>query len=693
MSLTLRYAIGSLAIALFTFSGAVTTAIAQETKTSDQDGIVSNVKWSDDGKSFEFSAGGKKFQFDLQTQEKTEIEAKENEGGERPDNPRRGPRRRSTRSSYGDTGKYIGRPSRGRQYTQVESPDGNWTAEYRDWNLVLVNKDSMEVVPVTTDGNEQIHYGTASWVYGEELNQTKAMWWTADSKKVLYYRFDDTDVKKFYLVRGWSEIGTEIYPEYYPKAGANNPVAELWVYDLESKESKKVEVSGSTDGYIYNVRVSPDGAVMMVNWTDRLQQHLRVLAIETETGDCRTIVEERQESWQSNSPDMLFLKDNNRFLWPSDKTGFTHYELRDLDGNLLHPVTQGDFQVASVQVMEDDNLVSYVAHSSKLNPYFEQYHMVGLDGQNPRRVTTLEYHHSAFNLSPDKQWLIAQYEDVNTPPCTALYKTDGTIVATIAASEKESAQNLAEMFQFKSSDGKFDIYGVLYKPKDFDPTKKYPVINSLYGGPGSREFTPQYVSRENRDCQRGYLVVKVNNRGTYGRGKAFSAAQYLHMGDVDIQDHADAIRLLRERPYFDGDRVGIYGHSYGGYMAVMGIVKHPDVYAASVMRAGVSDWRNYDTIYTERYMSTPQLNKKGYDTGSAMKYVKQLKGKLFIMHGMMDDNVHPNNAFQLIEALDAANKPYESRFWPNAGHGLGRGMNETQWEFFDRVLKPGKEAT
>jgi dipeptidyl aminopeptidase/acylaminoacyl peptidase len=343
--------------------------------------------------------------------------------------------------------------------------------------------------------------------------------------------------------------------------------------------------------------------------------------------------------------------------------------------------------------MEDDDMMSFVANSSSANPYYMQYHLVGLDGTNQTRVTTLDYHHSNFNLSPNRKWLIAQYEEVNRPPCTALYKTDGTFVANLASSDLSDAANLAEMFSFKSDDGQFDIYGILYKPKDFDPGKKYPLINALYGGPGSREIRPDYVSRPRPECNRGYLVVKVNNRGTGGRGKSFLGAAYLRLGDVDIQDHADAVRLLRQRPYVDGERVGIVGHSYGGFMAAMGIFKHPDVYAASVVRAGVTDWQNYDTIYTERYMSTPQLNPDGYQTGAAMTYVDDFKGKVLIMHGMLDDNVHPNNAFQLIEALDKAGKSYESRFWPNAGHGLGTGSRTTQNEFFDRILKPESEST
>ena len=214
------------------------------------------------------------------------------------------------------------------------------------------------------------------------------------------------------------------------------------------------------------------------------------------------------------------------------------------------------------------------------------------------------------------------------------------------------------------------------------------MINALYGGPGSNEISARYVSAPRDENDRGYLVVKVNNRGTGGRSKAFLGATYLRLGDIDIQDHADAIRHLRSRPYFDGDRVGIVGSSYGGYMAAMGIFKHPDVYAAAVDKSGPTDWRNYDTIYTERYMSTPQLNKEGYDVGRAMTYVDDFKGQILILHGMIDDNVHPTNAFQLIDAMDKADKPYESRFFPNRGHGVGPGGTQSQWEFFNRVLMP-----
>ncbi len=656
-------------------------------------GSVSRVNWDGEANTVSYTNQGKRWTVDLGTLKRSE-QAAEGEDA-RPERNAASSRRGRRRRGGTGTGDYRGRPRRGRQYTEVGSPDGKWDAHYENWNLVLKPTGDGDPVHVTKDGNRDIHYGTASWVYGEELGQSTAMWWTPDSRKVLFYKFDDRGVEPFHLVTGWSGFNTKHYPEFYPKAGATNPASELYVYDLASGKTTRIDAGGGRDEYLFHVRATPKG-VMLVNWTDRLQQHLKVLRIDTETGACKVICEERQDTWQTNRPGMRFLKDGHRFIWTTEKSGFAHYELRDLDGAHHATITSGEFPCGRIQfVDEDSGWIGFEANSSSVNPYFAQYHVARLDGSAQRRVTSTELHHSRYNRSPDGKWLIAQYEAPNTPPCTALYAMDGDRSLVLAESPAGSAANLAELFTFKSDDGRFDIYGLLYKPRDFDPGKEYPVINSLYGGPGSGEFGMSYVSRPRSENNRGYLVMKVKNRGTGGRGKAFLGAAYKRLGDIDIQDHADGIRHLRKRPYVDGDRVGIVGGSYGGYMSAMGVLKHPDAYTCAVNRSGVTDWRHYDTIYTERYMSTPQLNPSGYDVGRATKdeYIASFKehGRhILIMHGMVDDNVHPTNAFQLINALDKASVDYESRFFPNSGHGLGRGSSKTQWEFFDRILKPDR---
>jgi len=663
-----------------------------------QPGAVSNVVWSEDGKFLDYSTEGKRYRFDLATKQKQEIKADPPVQQQAARAGARGATRGQRQARGGgdqqvaSTGEYVGRPGRGRQYTQVNSPDGKWQANYENWNVVLTNAETGEKINVTTDGDEHIHFGTASWVYGEELGQNKALWWTPDSQKILFYRFDDTLVKPFHLVRGWSDIITTHYPEYYPKPGDPNPIPGLMIYDLATKKTVTVDVGDDPEQYIYNIRVSPDGSTMMFNWTNRWQNHLIVKAIDLNTGSTRALVEEKQETYQTNSPRERYLSDNFRYLWPSDKTGLTHYEIRDLRGRLRNTVTRGNFQTGGIQfVNEETGTVGFTAYSSSVNPYYLQYHIVNLDGTNQIRVTTIDLHHSNFNLSPDQKWLVAQYEEVNTPPCTALYSTKGELVAKIAESDPATAANLAETIKFKSNDGKFDVYAIIYKPEDFDPNKKYPVIHSLYGGPGTTEFNFNYVSSARAETRRGYLVSKCNHRGGGSRGKAFMGANYQLLGTVEIQDHADAVRNLRKKPYFDGTRVGITGSSYGGYATAMCIMKHPDAFQVGVNSSGVTDWRNYDTIYTERYMRTPQVNQEGYDQGAAVTFVDRFEGHMLILHGMVDDNVHPNNAFQLIEAIEAAGKHFqiETRFYANAGHGGFRSGSALRNEFFDRFLKPG----
>ncbi|HIO65178.1 MAG TPA: hypothetical protein EYN40_00670, partial [Planctomycetes bacterium] len=336
-----------LAMILALFSVDVVTASSDD--ADPRAGLVSAIEWSEDGLFLSYTNLGTRHRFHLITGVREVLgRAKDVEEP---------PRRRSRRGrggGGGQTGTYVGRPTRGRQYTQVDSPNGRWEAHYENWNVVLREKESGESIAVTISGNEDIHYGTASWVYGEELGQTRAMWWTPDSQKLLYYRFDDSGVEPFHLVTGWSNFNTVHYPEKYPKAGAKNPGAELLVYDLASQEVTHIDVGGGSEEYIYNIRTSPDGAVMLVNWTDRLQQHLKVMAIDLDSGTCRVVVEEQQPTWQRNSPDMRYLADNQRFIWTSERSGFSHYELRNLEGELLNTISSGDFQTAGIDFVDEE---------------------------------------------------------------------------------------------------------------------------------------------------------------------------------------------------------------------------------------------------------------------------------------------------------------------------------------------------
>lgn len=639
-------------------------------------GVCSGIKWDKDSKYVEYANNGSSFRLDLKSLES------EKTGDAKPEEPQR--RNFSPTIQMGN--RQVAQPARGRQRLTEISPDGEWFAVCRDWNVFLENDATGEKIQVTPDGNHKFRYGTANWVYGEELpNVRNGMWWTPDSKKLIYFVFDERPVRDFYLTDNLTGVISSLNTEGYTKAGDPIPIVWLEIYDLMTAKRIAIDCGQNLqDQYIYNIRFTPDGKELLFNRCDRLQRYVEVVALDYNTGKTRIVVKEEQQTWQENDPTMEYLSDGKRFIWLTEKNMWDNFELRSLDGQLINKLTNNNYPVTSiVKIDEKKNLLYYKA-CSESNPLIEQLFVVGLDGKGQKKISDKALNYTRINFSPDNDYYIAQYENINTPPSTALYSAEGKLLKVLAEGPAVE-DNLTELFTFKSNDGKFDIYGLLHKPKSFDPSKKYPVIVSVYGGPDSRAI---YNTFKNGSAQYGdkeYLMVQVDNRGTSGRGKAFKAAVYRKLGDVDIQDQADAIRYLKSRPYVKNDKIGIVGHSYGGFMAALGILRHPDVFTAAVDRAGPTHWKNYDCIYTERFMDLPVNNFDGYENGSAMKYVKDLKGKLLIMHGMVDDNVHPNNAWQLIDALDKANKRYESRFFPKGTHGFDG--TDTQWEFFDKYLK------
>ena len=600
------------------------------------------------------------------------------------------------------------RPARGRQFTTAESPDGAWTAVSENGNLYLAPREG-ERFAVTTDGTSDIKYGQASWVYGEELDQTTAMWWSPDSKYLAFYRFDESKVKDFYILAGWTETNTRVMSEAYPKPGAANPTATLLVYDLETKATVEVDGFSATSGatpdaeyYLYNILWTPDGSELLYSRTPRRQDVLDVLAANPKTGASRVVVTERQDTWQENRPLMRFLKDGRRFLWETEKTGFKHYELRSLDGSLLSTVTNGKWPVESIVLVDEDaGELWFTAWSGKVAVQ-RQLHVARLDGSECVRVTGEDFNHSNHRISPRGDFVIATAETTAVPQHTVVYARNGTRIATLAeGSTKGFATHgltPSELFTCKAADGETDLYGRIAYPPAFDPTKKYPVVVDTYGGPSIRLVTDRFDAGDQRTAL-GFILVTVDNRGTPGRGKKFESGAYLKLGQVDVDDQAAAVtHLAATRPFVDGTRVGITGHSYGGFMAAIGVIRRGDVFHAGVAGAPPTDWRQYDTIYTERYMRTPQENPEGYDAGSCVKNAGKLTGKLLLLHGMMDDNVHPNNTFQLANALQSVNRPFSMMLFPNSDHGIwSPAVESVKWSFFVEALSPetpswGKKA-
>lgn len=678
-------------------------------------GRVSNVTWSSDGATLTFQTRDQWQQVDLTSLTMAPWSPPEGEPS-----PGASGRQRRART---------GRPPvpRAEQSPRVPSPDGKRIAIYRDFNVTIEpfrdpadrdpaddtmsageadsdqapndatrprdsNQPVDEIIQVTTSGSEYFRYGTACWVYGEELDQDSAMWWSPDGTKLAFYEIDERHLQDYYLTTDNVELYTDLQVVRYPKAGMDNPIAGLLIFDLASRQTLRVDVGGDRQQYVYDVRFTPCGTHLLFNRTNRRQDRLEVMAADVTTGQTRLVVTENQPTWQENRPLLRFLEDGQRFIWETERTGWRQFELRQLDGSLLHPLSPVEpYPVeAIVQLDEPAGLLYYSAYSDS-NPLNAHLHRVRLDGTQPSRLTGKPLHHSAFHIAPDNRWFIATYEAIDTPPVTALFNDRGEEVLELARGTSEQAEALGlvapELFSFTAADGHTQLQGVLHKPAGFDPSRKYPLVISVYGGPGSRGLSNRYDPAKPH-CEFGFLIATVANRGTTGRGKAFESATYMKLGTVDIQDQADGVRWLSQRPYVDASRVGIFGHSYGGYMSALALLRYPDLFHVGVAGAPVTDWKNYDTIYTERYMRTPDENLDGYRDGSCLTYVSQLKGRLLLLHGLVDDNVHPSNTWQLADALQRENLRFDMMIYPRNKHGLTSNATELRWEYLHRHLRP-----
>jgi dipeptidyl-peptidase-4 len=465
-------------------------------------------------------------------------------------------------------------------------------------------------------------------------------------------------------------------------------VAKLEVYDLASGKRTPVDVGPSADQYVYGVRWSPKGDALLWFRAPRRQDMVELMVTDPATGSSRALITEKQPSWQENAPAIRFLEDGRRFLWESESNGFSNWELWDLEKGRLARLTDDPWVAESI--VDVDEAAGWVYYSARSSPtaICSQLHRVKLDGSKRERLTTGDLHHSSFHVAPDHSCFVSTCEFVDVPPSASLRAMDGRELAALTKPVPEAfaKQGLVppEFIRCTAADGKAELYGILWKPPGFDPAKRYPLVIDAYGGPLIATVSPRFAGVD-PDVGRGVLVARVDNRGTPGRGKAFESATYMALGGPDVDDQAAFVQELAKRPYVDADRVAICGHSYGGYMALMAAIRHPDVFPVAVAGAPPTDWRQYDTIYTERVMRTPQENEAGYDAGSAVKLAEKLKGRVLLLHGMMDDNVHVANTFALADAWQSRNVPFEMQLFPTADHGIGSPAYESaKWSFILR---------
>jgi dipeptidyl-peptidase 4 len=636
------------------------------------------VNWKDDSKTFDYQWDGKTYSFDVKKLKATEtgvVPADSRQGGPGGPGGRMGTGGRQGMQRFSGE-----RLQRGRQYTSALSPDKKLKAMYRDRNLYLGNADGSGMTALTTDGNDnnRIKYGTASWVYGEELGQVTAMWWSPDGGKLAFYRFDESKVLDFYLQYNQLLQQDSVEIEPYTKVGANNPVVDILVYDLQTKKTTKLDVR---DGkpfetkvighYIYGVEWTPDGSELLFHRTNRKQDIMELAAANPETGKCRVVVhEEWLPSFTENSPSMQYLKDNKRFIWVSERTGFNNFYLYDLSGQLLVTLTNHPFEVANVvKVDEDGGFLYYMARDGE-NHMKLQLHKVGLDGKGDVRLTDPAYLHSVI-LSPNNKYFIDIIQTHDIPPSTRLVDAKGKVLAELAKSDLTKFDELGlkkvEMITFTAADGKTQLHGLLQFPSNFDPSKKYPLLVTVYGGPATNAATERFAMPSST-TEYGFLMASFDSRSAAGRGKRFMDPFYGHLGIVEMDDQAEGVKSLFSRPYVNKEKVGIYGTSYGGTSSATCLLRFPDVFHAACANSAVTDYRNYDNIYAERNMGLLEDNLAGYDAASIMTYAANLKGHLMIYYGTSDNNVHPSNSLQLITALQKARKSFEVQVGPDRGH-------------------------
>ncbi len=633
-----------------------------------------SVVWAKDGKTFTYVEDGMQHTYDVR---KKKVVASEK--AQRPQRFRRG-----------------NRPARGRQYASALSPDKKLKAFTKDRNMYISNADGSNVQAITTKGNDenQIKFGIATWVYGEELGQNTAMWWSPNSKKVAFYRFEEKDAKKYYVLYNQTKIQDSVEVEAYPKVGAKNLPVDLLVYDLETKKTVTLDVrkgkpynDGALGTYLYGMKWSPDGKELLYHSTNRKQDIMEFSAGNATTGETRVIVrEEWLPSFTKNTPEMYELADGKHFIWASERNGFNNFYLYNYDGTLVNTLTNHNFEVSRlVKVDEKKKQVYYYARSGE-NHMKMQLHRVNLNGTKDVRLTDPKFNHSAI-ISPDGKYFVDVAQTHNIPPFVNLMNSRGKKISEIAKSDMTEFKQLGfktvEVFTFTSADGETELHGMIHFPSNFDPNKKYPVILANYGGPATNAFRESFTY-PSAITEYGFIVLNIDGRNVRGRGKRLLDTLYGNLGIVEMDDFAEGIKSLYNRSYIDKNRVGVYGTSYGGTTAATSLLRHPDVYHVAVANSAVTDWRNYDNVYTERYMNLITNNKKGYDASSIMNYAKDLKGELMIFFGTNDNNVHPANSLQLIQALQKAGKSFEVQIGPDKGHtALGR---DRMMEFFIQHL-------
>lgn len=574
------------------------------------------------------------------------------------------------------------------------NPQGTKVAFVFENNLYVKDLASNQTTQVTMDGKiNAIINGGMDWVYEEEFALTQGYEWSPDGQKLAFYRFDESAVKEFTMTMFYNEL----YPEYetfkYPKVGEKNSVVTIQIYDLNTGKTVQAQTGAETDIYIPRMRWTTNPNQLCIFRMNRLQNQLELLLTNATSGTTQVFFTEKNKYYieESGLDQVQFLADGKSFLFTSERDGWRHLYLGTFDGK-TQQLTRGNWEVSEVYGLDEKNRTVYYQAAEK-SPMERQVYAIGLDGKGKKALADAKGWNAA-RFSSTFDYYVLTHSTVNTPPTYTVYDRAGKQIRTVesnrALASKMTEYKLgnAEFFSFKTKD-KVDLNGWLIKPLNFKPNRKYPVLMFVYGGPGSQQVVDRFSGGNyfwfQMLAQQDFVVACVDNRGTGGRGEEFKKMTYLQLGKYETMDQIEAARYLGAQPYVDRNRIGIFGWSYGGYMSSLCILKGSDVFNSAIAVAPVTNWKWYDSIYTERYMQTEKENAKGYEDNSPVNFTDRLKGNYLLVHGMGDDNVHFQHTAEMANALIKSNKQFDTYFYPNRNHGISGG--NTRLHLYNKMTR------
>ncbi len=583
------------------------------------------------------------------------------------------------------------------------SRSGRYVSYVRKGNLYFMDTQTLKEVQVTKDGSPTIKSGIAEFIAQEEMDRMDGQWWSKDERFLAFTRVDESKVpvEKRYEINADS---LEVFEQRYPKAGSPNAKVSLYIYDTEnSGKLHRIPLSENPDFYLARVKWLPDSKKIAVQVESRDQKTLDVFLYDTRIRTKKLLLTEKDAKWINLSDDLTFLKKSPQFLWSSEASGYRHLYLYSIKGKKLKQLTSGNWPVRELIALNDAEDTAYFTASID-SPLEQHLYQVSLVTSEITKISKEEGWHQ-ITIPDSAKVYLDSYSNPTQPTQVSLRSMDGSLITYIEENSVTGKHPLApylstfsktEFGSFKNKDG-IEFYYSLLKPKNFEEGKKYPVIVDVYGGPNSQKVSKKWGGKrfywQQILADKGYLVFQLDNRGSLNRGHAFETAIYHSLGNVEVQDQKAGVDFLLSQGFTDPNRVGVFGWSYGGYMALLTLLKEPNTFKAAVSVAPVTDWTLYDTHYTERFMGTPKENPEGYKKSNVLEYAENLKGPLLMLHGMADDNVLFTNSTKIYQVFQSKALPFEMMTYPGSKHGIYGKFQQTHvfktiTAFFDRVLQP-----